>query len=180
MPDGTFTVEVVTPEADLFKGPARALMLRSSEGDFTVLDGHTRVVTDVVPGEVRVEQEDDRTLRFAVHGGYLQVDNRGDGPGEDAESAAGGGSRTRATLLAGVAERAEDIDVERAERARAEAEARLNELRSGRAGERAGEAPEEGATSGSVEVVQTEAALRRAEVRLEVAGAPAGGTGSAA
>ena len=55
-------------------------MLRSSDGDLTVLDGHTPLVTDVVPGEVRVEPGEGDIVRLAVHGGYLQVDTGPDAP----------------------------------------------------------------------------------------------------
>ncbi len=134
-----FALTVVTPEERLLDVPARTIVLRSSDGDLTVLDGHTPLVTDVTPGEVRVEPEEGDAVRLAVHGGYLQV--------ETAEGS------TRVTLLAGVAELAERIDVERAERARSEAEARVA-------------SSEEGP-----DLLQAQAALRRAEVRLEVASA---------
>ena len=148
MADGLFTLAVVTPEERLVEATARAVVLRSSDGDLTVLDGHTPLVTDVVPGEVRVEPEEGDPVRLAVHGGFLQVETgtgvAGDGgpDGGGAAGAAGAGGAgagergTRVTVLAGVAERAEQIDVPRAERARDEAGARVDELRAatGRAG----------------------------------------------
>ena len=39
-----------------------------------MLDGHTPLVGDVVPCEVKVEQAEGELLRLAVHGGFLQVD----------------------------------------------------------------------------------------------------------
>ncbi len=138
MADGTFDVAVVTPEERLVDGRARSVVLRSSDGDLTVLDGHTPLVTDVMPGEVRIERDEGGTARLAVHGGYLQVE----------------GGETRVTLLAGVAELAEQIDVGRAERAREEASAQVQASQ----GEETGEGR-----------ALAEAALRRAEVRLAVA-----------
>lgn len=61
----------------------------------------------------------------------------------------------RVALLAPVAELATEIDVDRARRAAEAAEARLAELR--------------GAEPGAAELVAAEAALRRAQVRIEVA-----------
>lgn len=171
MPDGTFAVSVLTPEAELLRADARALVLRSSDGDLTILDGHTPIVTDVVPGEVRVDKAEGDPIRLAVHGGFLQVET---GMGIDG----GEGRETRATLLAGIAELSESIDVPRAERALAEAEARVEELRAaaGRSeatpaarGE-AGAGGEEAPTPEELQLAQAEAALRRAQVRLEVAG----------
>lgn len=166
MPDGVFRVAVVTPESALLEGPARAVMLRSSDGDLTVLDGHTPLITDVVPGLVRVEQEEGDPVRLAVHGGYLQVET-GPSPGDEEPSRS---RSTRVTLLAGVAERAEDIDVARAEHARDQASARLEELRSG-AGRAGGDGASESGESGERAIAESESALHRAELRLEVAGA---------
>ena len=58
MADGVFGLEVVTPEQSLYAGGARSVVLATSEGDLTVLDGHTPLVGDVVPCEVRVEPEE--------------------------------------------------------------------------------------------------------------------------
>ena len=167
MPDGVFGVEVVTPERALLAGPATAVMLRTSTGEMTVLDGHTALVGDVVPGLVRVEQPDGTLLRLAVHGGFIQVDTRpgaADGLIEGGEGGPLAGMTTRVTMLAGVAERAEDIDVPRAERAQEEATQRVAELQAGRGGQVA----EEG-ESGDSDLQQAEAALARAELRLSVA-----------
>lgn len=155
MPDGIFGVSVLTPEEQLLDVAARSLVLRSSNGDLTVLDGHTPLVTDVLPGDVRVDPEDGDPVHLAVHGGYLHVES---GPGIGGDATVRG---TRATLLAGVAEPASAIDVARAQRARDEATARADRLRGARAGEAAQADPE---------LSEAEAALRRAEVRLEVAG----------
>jgi F-type H+-transporting ATPase subunit epsilon len=176
MPDGVFTAEVVTPEQRLLSGPARAVILRSSGGDFTVLDGHTPMVTDVVPGEVRVEQEDGTVVHLAVHGGYMQVETGpGVGAGAEADGASPDARGTRVTVLAGVAEKAADIDVPRAERAKEEAEAQVNQLRGagGRGVDAAATAGggERPVSAEDLELAEAEAALRRAEVRLQVAGA---------
>ena len=89
MADGVFGVEVVTPEQSLFAGGARSVVLATSDGALTVLDGHTPLVGDVVPCELKLEQTEGPLLRFAVHGGFLQVDTspgaaeglaEGDGP----------------------------------------------------------------------------------------------------
>jgi len=93
--------EIVTPEAALWAGEATALIARSSDGDFTILPQHTPTVGDLVPGLVRV-QTTEGEQSFVVHGGYFQVaaDERPD--------------TTRATVLAGIAEKISEIDVPRA------------------------------------------------------------------
>lgn len=203
MADAAMMIELVTPEASLLSCAAAAVMLRSSDGDLTILPGHTRIVTDVVPGLVRVEQPDGTVRRVAVHGGYLHVDSGAGaelepapgvgpgGPGTGLESGTvaelqggvAGVVSTRVWLLAGIAERAEDIDVARAERARSDAEARAAELRARplegiarEAGEGGWREVPEGAApgaapgaAGDVELREAEAALARAQLRLTVA-----------
>ncbi|MEI6736530.1 MAG: F0F1 ATP synthase subunit epsilon [Actinomycetes bacterium] len=87
---GTLTVEVVTPEVALWRGPATSLKSRTSDGELMVLAQHTPLVGDVVPG-VLVVVGPEGTTYIAVDGGYLQVSSDGDGG-------------TRATVLASVAE----------------------------------------------------------------------------
>jgi F-type H+-transporting ATPase subunit epsilon len=168
MAEGQFWVQVVTPEQALFEGLGRSVVLRSSEGDLTVLNGHTPLVTDVVPGEVRIEQESE-TVRVAVHGGFLQVERTE--PGNDGGEGSSPG--TRATILAGVAERADQIDVGRAERAHNEAVARIDALGGVGATSR-GTPDSHGAAEGdqasmSPELAEAVEARLRAEVRLAVA-----------
>ena len=165
MADGVFGVEVVTPEQSLFAGGARSVVLATSEGALTVLDGHTPLVGDVVPCELKVEQLDGALVRLAVHGGFLQVDTS---PGAAAGLADGDGPlpglSTRVTVLAGVAELAEEIDVPRAEQAKDTATQRVNELGGGRGGA----VVEEG--EDDVELSEARARARsRAELRLAVA-----------
>jgi F-type H+-transporting ATPase subunit epsilon len=157
--DDAFAVEVVTPEQTLLAGAATAVVLRTSDGTLTVLAGHAPLVGDVMPGLLSVERADETVVRMAVHGGFIQVDTGPEAAAGVADVGAGpiAGLSTRVTVLAGVAELAEDIDVERAERARGEAEARLDQP---------------GGVPTEVELDQVTASLRRAEVRLEVAGQP--------
>jgi F-type H+-transporting ATPase subunit epsilon len=161
--DDVFGVEIVTPEQSLFAGGATSIVLATSEGALTVLDGHTPLVGDVVHCEVKVEQPDGELIRLAVHGGFLQVDTS---PGA-AEGLAEGdgplpGLSTRVTVLAGVAELASEIDVPRAEEARERAAQRLNDLGAGR-----GQSPED--VEGDLELADAEGELVRAELRIAVA-----------
>ena len=109
----SLTVEIVTPEAPLWTGVATGLMARSSEGEFTILPQHTPTVGDIVPGLVRVATSEGE-IAFCVHGGFFQL-----GPGDEP-------GVTRATVLAGIAERVSDIDVARAQAAQAALAAQLS------------------------------------------------------
>ena len=136
-------VEIVTPESALWVGEANALIARSSAGEFMILPQHTATVGDVVPGVVRV-QTSDGEVAFAVHGGYFQV-----GPDEVE-------GETLATVLAGVAEKTTEIDVERAQAAKEAAEAAVAAATQGN--------PDDHASH-----LLAQAALERAELRLRAA-----------
>jgi F-type H+-transporting ATPase subunit epsilon len=164
--DGVFGVEVVTPEQSLVAGGATSVVLATSDGALTVLDGHTPLIGDVVPCELKIEQADGAMQRLAVHGGFLQVDTS---PGAADGLAEGDGPlpglSTRVTVLAGIAELADEIDVLRAEQARDAATQRANDLRAGRAPAAEGEAADEA----DLALTEAEGALARAELRLAVA-----------
>jgi F-type H+-transporting ATPase subunit epsilon len=166
--DGVFGVEVVTPEQSLVAGGATAVVLATSEGALTVLDGRTPLVGDIRPGQVKVEQADGTEVRLAVHGGFVQVDTS---PGAAGGLAEGDGPlpglSTRVTLLAGIAELSDEIDVPRAELARETATQRVNELSSGRNSGASDLNDGEGAPD--VALREAENALARAELRLAVA-----------
>jgi F-type H+-transporting ATPase subunit epsilon len=140
---GALFVEILTPEAALFSGEATALVARSSEGDFTVMANHTAMVSDILPGVVRVQTADGEHP-FVVHGGYFQVGPDGDTDGS-----------TRASVLAGIAEALGDVDVARATEAKERAEATLAQR---------GEDPE----SPGAEAARS--AIERAELRLSATG----------
>jgi F-type H+-transporting ATPase subunit epsilon len=153
-----FTVKLVTPERILLDGLASEVILRTGEGDITILDGHTPVVGSVEPGVVRVVREDGIVERVAVHGGFLQVEQHV--PDESGDNASDG---TRVTLLVGVAELAEEIDSERARAALEAAEARVAELAS--SGRSTGAATDD--EEPDADLAEAEASQLRAQVRLE-------------
>lgn len=118
-------VEVVAADRRVWSGEARLVVARTTEGDIGVLRGHVALLATLADGPVTVYGTDGSTTRAAVHGGFLAVS-------ED----------NTVSVLAEVAELADDIDVERARSAR------------------------ERATG---EDAASTAARRRAEVRLMVA-----------
>ena len=161
--DAQFQINLVTPERILLTGMATEVMLRTGDGDATFLAGHTPLVGSVKPGVVRVVRPEGEVVRVAVHGGFTQVEL--DAP-IDAEGAAEDATGSRVTLLVAVAELAEEIDTERARVALVAAEAKVAELGgTGRA-----LAEDEVADP---ELVEAEAAVLRAQVRLEAVDASA-------
>jgi F-type H+-transporting ATPase subunit epsilon len=133
---GGFQLEVVTPQRLIVSDEVTELMAPGSEGYFGVLPGHIPFITTLKIGELTYwKGRDERHL--ALTWGYAEV--RGD----------------KVILLAETAERAEEIDVERAQRARQRAEEHLREWVAG---------------NETVDFTRAEAALLRALTRLAVAG----------
>jgi F-type H+-transporting ATPase subunit epsilon len=96
----TMHVELVSVEKAIWSGEATAVFARTSEGELGVLPGHTPLLGALAPGwVVRIDRVDEPALRVAVHGGFLSV--RKDG----------------VSVLAEMAESAEEIDIARAREA---------------------------------------------------------------
>ena len=127
-------VEIVTPERLLMSRDADMVVLPGEAGQMGVMGGHAPLMTTLVTGEILLYENDEEQEALFVNGGIAEV--RPD----------------VVTILADVAERVDDIDIQRAEAARERAEASVAE---------AGGA----ASAPPVHV----AALRRSQVRLRVA-----------
>ena len=162
MAERAMGVEVVTPEAALFRGPASLVVAATSEGDFSVMADHAELIGDIVPGVVRIEAEGQDPLTILVHGGFVQVTTANGAAAGIVDGVGEADRTTRVTILAGIAEPAQAIDKPRAERAKAEAEARLTELRASNSRQ-----AEDGSVGDAlVDLAQAEADLARAELRL--------------
>lgn len=93
----TMHVELVSVERPIWSGEATGVFARTVVGELGILPHHTPLLGALEPGRiVRIEREDQPELRVAVHGGFLSV-------GKDGVS-----------LLAEMAETADEIDVARA------------------------------------------------------------------
>ncbi|MDQ1730083.1 MAG: F-type H+-transporting ATPase subunit epsilon [Pseudonocardiales bacterium] len=93
----TMQVELVSVERPIWSGEATAVYARTPEGEIGVLPGHAPLLGALAPGWlVRIQQADGVEQRVAVHGGFLSV--RADG----------------VSVLAEIAESADEIDVARA------------------------------------------------------------------
>lgn len=102
-----FHVEIVTPERVLLSGEAGEVSMRTDGGEIAFLAHHEDFVGAAQVTVVRVDPEaggdgeGGEVERYAVHGGFVQFDQRAN----------------VLTILAGVAERSSEIDVARARRA---------------------------------------------------------------
>ena len=129
------TVEIVTAERRVLTDEADMIIAPAVEGTVGILPRHAPLLTALNPG-VMVLKKDGQEEMLAVSGGFLQV------------------SHDRVLILADTAERADEVDEQRAAEARTRAEDALREAR---------------ARPGSVQAEAARASLHRSLARLNVA-----------
>jgi F-type H+-transporting ATPase subunit epsilon len=100
------TLEIVTPDRSLVREEVDEVQLPGSEGYFGVLPGHTPLLSTLQVGELWFRAGQEKRY-LAVAGGFVEV------------------LPDRVTVLAQIGERAEDIDVARAQAAKRRAEERI-------------------------------------------------------
>jgi F-type H+-transporting ATPase subunit epsilon len=103
---GKILLEVVTPEKLLLSQHVDEVIAPGSEGDFGVLPGHCHFLSTLRIGALRY-RTGEHTNHMAILWGFAEV------------------TPTKVTVMAEIAEKAEDIDIERAAAKVAEAEQRL-------------------------------------------------------
>lgn len=109
----TLEVHVVTPEREVWTGPATMVSARGVEGDVGILARHAPLLVRLAISVLRIKQEDGE-LRAVVDGGFLHVSTVDD--------------VTRVDVLATHAELESEIDLAAARRDQAEWERRVQEV----------------------------------------------------
>jgi F-type H+-transporting ATPase subunit epsilon len=128
----TIQLEIVTPERLVVEDTVAEIQIPGKNGYLGILPGHAPLITELSVGEISY-RGNGFTHYLAVAWGFAEV------------------LPTKVTILAETAERAEEIDVERARRAKEAAEKVLH------------------STDPDTDFERALAALKRAEVRLDVA-----------
>jgi F-type H+-transporting ATPase subunit epsilon len=138
-PPRTLRVTIVTGDRLIYQGEARRLVAPAVNGQIAILPGHLTLLTALEPGEMIIrrgdepDSEDAEPIDLAIGGGFLEV--------RDDE----------VIVLVDSAERAEEIDVARAEEARLRALEAMRQYR------------------GTPEYAAAARALSRSRARLKVA-----------
>jgi F-type H+-transporting ATPase subunit epsilon len=72
-----FTVEVLTPEGEVFNDEVEMISTRTATGSIGILANHTPLLAMLDPTELRLYRSENEIVRYAQGEGYLQVaDNR--------------------------------------------------------------------------------------------------------
>ena len=98
-----FHLQIATPDGVKFDGVAESLLIKCSEGDVEVLAGHADLFSSLGIGRARIKAGG-KSRTGSVAGGFISV------------------SSERVEVVATTFEFADEIDAERAERAREHAE----------------------------------------------------------
>jgi len=126
-------LEIVTPARVVLEKDVDIVVAPGSEGEFGVLPGHVSFLSGIVPGELRYTAGSEREA-LAVTTGFAEV------------------FKDKVSIHVDAAERASEIDSERAVKAMERAKERLSRDRSEK----------------DIDFARAEAALRRATARLKV------------
>ena len=128
----TFKLEIVTAERMVYSDEVSAVVAWGVEGQLGILPHHAPLMTMLQPGDLLIRKDKEEEY-FAISGGFLEV--RPD----------------KVIILADACERADEINIARAEEAKRRAQETMK------------------AAPLSVEAAAAEAALRRSLARLKVA-----------
>ena len=128
-----FKIKIICPDRVFYEGEAEMVEFTASEGDIGIYKNHIPLTTAIKPGILTIT-DDEGGKKAAVHAGFAEV--LGDS----------------VTILAEIAEWPDEIDVDRATRAKERAESRLA-------------AKEDG-----IDLLRAEVALKKALVRLDLGG----------
>ena len=135
----TLLLEIVTPDRLVLRQPVESVTVPGTAGEFTVLPQHIPFLSSLLVGSLSFREEGRRNYVY-IGGGFADV-----GP-------------QKVLILAEVAERPEEIDLDRARRARERAAARLEARR-----------------QETVDYVRAKAALDRAIMRIRLCETVRGG-----
>jgi len=110
----TIHVDIVSTEHEIFSGEAEMVFAPAQMGEIGIAPGHTPLVTQLAPGEVRVRHSDGKEEGFYVSGGLLEVQPK------------------VVIVLSDTAMRAEDLDEAAVLKAKEEAERQLHDREAGK------------------------------------------------
>jgi F-type H+-transporting ATPase subunit epsilon len=126
-------LEVVTPEAVIVSQEVDMVVAPGSKGEFGVLPGHIHFLTSLIPGELRFTQGNNREY-LAISYGFAEI------------------SDDRVSILVDTAEKAREIDIERAQKALERARNRIEKVKEG----------------SDIDFLRAELALKKAIARIKV------------
>jgi len=127
-------LEIITPSNIGYQGNIVSVTVPGTKGNFQVLFNHAPIISSLEIGELKIEEQGGNKLLYATSGGTIEVSNN------------------KIIILAESLDRADQIDIKRAEEAKKRAEERLQNR-----------------SSSEIDDIRAEFALKRAINRLKSA-----------
>lgn len=131
MAEGKFRLKIITPERIFYEGEAEMVELTTTDGEVGIYAGHVPTTFIAAPGVLTIHQNGGES-EAALHSGFVEA------------------LQDQVTVLAEAAEWPDEIDVDRARRAKERAEERLQ------------------SHATNVDQMRAELALRRSLARIKV------------
>ncbi|WP_049723049.1 F0F1 ATP synthase subunit epsilon [Gilvimarinus polysaccharolyticus] len=69
----TIHCDIVSAESEIFSGLVELLVATGSQGDLGITYGHAPLLTDLVPGPIRLKKQGGEEEVFYISGGFLEV-----------------------------------------------------------------------------------------------------------
>lgn len=129
-----FQLEVISPERVFYTGEAEMVELTTTEGDIGIYAEHIPLTTIVAPGVMTITEPGGNLKEAAVLEGFMEI------------------TQEKVTILAQSCEWPDEIDLNRAQEAKARAERRLK------------------STDTNINMARADLALRKSLIRIELAG----------
>jgi F-type H+-transporting ATPase subunit epsilon len=107
----TLNLKIATPEKVIYENEVDQVSIPTMEGEITVLPHHIPLISVLAAGELRIKDKDGDHV-MALAGGFLEVR-----------------ANNELVILADNAERVDEIDIERAEKARQRAEEQMSQIK---------------------------------------------------
>lgn len=102
--------KIITPDKIVFEAEIDAVTLPSQMGEITILPNHIPLISLLVPGEIKIKKNKEE-ISLSTSGGFVEITGQS------------------VVVLSDTAERAEEIDIAKAEEAKVSAEKMMKEKR---------------------------------------------------
>ena len=67
------TLEIITPEKELYNGIVTSVKVPGSAGEFEILNNHASIVSSLINGNIRVINDKQEELNFNIKSGVIEM-----------------------------------------------------------------------------------------------------------
>ncbi|MCQ2975744.1 MAG: ATP synthase F1 subunit epsilon [Bacteroidales bacterium] len=69
------TVEIISPDKNIFSGEAKLVSLPGTNGSFEILDKHAPIISTLEKGQIKIEFFNQPDQFFEINGGIVECKN---------------------------------------------------------------------------------------------------------